>query len=243
MEIKKDIFLVGSGVIGLSHEKDCHVYLIKSGNEAALIDGGVGLGTDEIIRNIKNTGCRLKDIKYLFLTHAHGDHGGGIHDLKAKIGFSIVASEQEKYLLEQGTERELGLTFAKKQGSYPKNYVYKHTKVDIVATSDKVFKVGAFTITPIIVSGHSSGSTCYLVEDEDRSLFTGDTVFVGGLLSLLNCPGSSMACYRENLPKLAGLKVDALLPGHHLWTIKNGQKHIDIALEKLQVSKLPPMFS
>jgi len=243
VQVKDNIFLVGSGVLGLSHEKDCHVYLIKSGREAALIDAGSGLGTGILINNIKNTGCKLEDIKYLFLTHAHGDHTGGVYDLKQQIDFSIVASEQEKYLLEQGTEWELGLTLAKNRGSYPQDYIYKHTKVDIVADSNRAFTVGKLKITPIIVPGHSSGSTCYLLEDEDKSLFTGDTVFLGGFLSLLNCPGSEMKDYRDNLHKLSGLNITGLFPGHHLWTIKNGQKHIDLAVERLKSSGLPPMFN
>src|SRR5699024_5085621 len=98
VKISEGIYIVGSGAFGISHERDCHVYLIKSGNEAALIDSGSGLNTQLIIDNIKRTGCGLDSIKYLFLTHAHADHACGVAELRQYIDCKVVTSAEEKRL-------------------------------------------------------------------------------------------------------------------------------------------------
>ena len=53
MRLTEDIYLVGSAEFGLSNAYDCHVYLLDGGEEATLIDCGVGYDTGQIIRNIE----------------------------------------------------------------------------------------------------------------------------------------------------------------------------------------------
>ena len=111
IRLDKGIYMVGGGAggPGISNYKDCNVYLVEGEKDAFLIDGGSGLDTGWILQNILETGCDQKKIRYLFLTHAHGDHGGGVKDLKAAMPWiTIVASSGEKRLLEQGSEEELG---------------------------------------------------------------------------------------------------------------------------------------
>lgn len=244
LKICEDIYLVGSGAFGISHERDCHVYLIRSGDEAALIDSGSGLDTDQILNNIIETGCDLKSIKYLFLTHAHADHACGVADLRQHINFQVVTSAYEKNLITKGTEYELGLVHAKHKGSYDKDYEYKHSTVDIIVESNETFKLGASNIESIIVPGHSKGSTGFLFDNgKQRSFFAGDIVFVGGLINLLNCPGSDLNDYRMNIGRLGNLQIDSLFSGHHIWTVKDGQKHIDLAIERLKSVSPPPNLS
>jgi hypothetical protein len=51
-----------------------------------------------------------------------------------------------------------------------------------------------------------------------------------------------MQGYRSDLPRLAGLKVDMLLPGHGLFTLKRGQEHLDLAIEKSRQGFLPRLI-
>ncbi|RLI23150.1 hypothetical protein DRO57_09100, partial [Candidatus Bathyarchaeota archaeon] len=53
MKIFSRIYMVGSGEFGLSNEMDCHVYLVDCGRELTLVDTGVGLETDMMLRNIR----------------------------------------------------------------------------------------------------------------------------------------------------------------------------------------------
>ena len=49
MRLTEDIYLVGSAEFGLSNAYDCHVYLLDGGEEATLIDCGVGYDTGQIM--------------------------------------------------------------------------------------------------------------------------------------------------------------------------------------------------
>lgn len=155
----------------------------------------------------------------------------------------VVASAGEKRLLEGGTEEELGLVAAKRKGAYPADYVYPHAKVDLTVADEDKFAAGGAEVTAILLPGHSIESVCYLVEKNDRRyLFSGDSIYVNGVLSLINCYGSTMEGYRNNIHKLADRNIDALIPSHFRLTMSGGQKHIDKAIELLGFSSLPPMM-
>ena len=64
-------------------------------------------------------------------------------------------------------------------------------------------------------------------------------MYEGGILGLLNYPMSSLEGYHEGLPKLSGLGIEALFPGHGLFTLKNGRDVIDAGLKKLDSIFVP----
>jgi glyoxylase-like metal-dependent hydrolase (beta-lactamase superfamily II) len=243
MRIIQDVYLVASGQIRLSHPSDCHVYLLDCGGELALVDAGVGLDTGRIIANIRDEGFDERRIKYLLLTHCHSDHAGGCKQLREISGCAIVCSEVEGRLLEHSSDEEIGLDIAKRSGLYPPDYVFQRVNPQRLVHHGEVIEIGPYRIQALIVPGHSQGSTCYLMEREGRRiLFSGDTVFLGGTIGLGNWPGSSLDAYRQYIGRLSGLAVDALLPGHFLWTLEDGQKHLDKAVENLKLAWVPPAW-
>ena len=68
MRLTEDIYLVGSAEFGLSNAYDCHVYLLDGGEEATLIDCGVGYDTGQIIRNIEKI-YRYRKSKKKYILH------------------------------------------------------------------------------------------------------------------------------------------------------------------------------
>lgn len=78
------------------------VYLITGPNGHVLIDGGLAGGEQTIIDNIAALGFDIKDVKYLFNTHAHFDHAGGLAALKDASGAALTASEGDMSALEGG---------------------------------------------------------------------------------------------------------------------------------------------
>lgn len=234
----------GKGGPGISHPKDGNVYLIEDKGESCLIDGGSGLDTQRILRNITETGVETGTIRYIFLTHAHGDHSGGIHDLQTMLPQAVVvASAGEKRLLEEGTEEELGLVAAKKKGAYPQDYQYVHGRADHVTADEEQYRIGEATLTAVLLPGHSIESVCYLLDhDQKRYLFSGDSIYLDGRLSLINCYGSTMEGYRNHIKKMAGRNIDALIPSHDRFTLSGGQYHVDLAIRELEYSSLPPMI-
>ena len=63
-----------------------------------------------------------------------------------------------------------------------------------------------------------------------------------GTISLLNCDGSSLTGYRRHIGRLAGLGVEALLPGHGGFCLGGGQGHIDVAIEAFKSIWPPPNY-
>ena len=244
MRLFEDVYLVGSGQAGLSHDCDCHVYLLDGGEEMALIDAGVGLDTEAILRNVEEDGLDKARLNKVLITHCHSDHAAGAKELRERFGLRVIASEIEaEFMRERNDTIETGLELARNEGIYPEDYEYSYTAVDEVLEDGDTVRVGKYGLRVIIVPGHSTGATCYLLEQTGRrTLFTGDVVFFNGNIGLLNCPGSGLDDYRENIGKLAGLGIDALLSGHFLFTVRGGQTHIDQAIENLKKAFVPPSF-
>ena len=241
-QLTEHVYLVGSGQLGISHDLDCNVYLLASDGEYALVDAGAGVATGEIADNARLILGDLSKLHYLLLTHCHGDHAGGVGSLKQVSRAKVVASPFEGQMLERGGEYEIGLTQAKYAGTYPPDYVFSNAPGDVVLNHGDKLRLGRLEITALVTPGHTKGSTCFLVTGDGASmLFTGDTIYWGGLISLLNTPGSEISDYRSGVQALEGLAIECLFPGHGMWTVRNGQAHIDKLLEYFRRSGVPPM--
>ena len=241
MRIKPSIYIVGGTQYGLSEGYDCVIYLIKGSSGLFLIDAGNGYDTETLIGNIEAEGLDPQDVGDILITHHHTDHARGAKALRDALGCDVRISENTgKHLLEEGTDEELGVIYAKKHGMYAQDYVYIHCPVAHGIGDGEQFSVAGVDIKAVNVIGHSHDSLCYLMElDGRRCCFSGDVVYEGGILGLLNYPMSSLEGYREGLPKLSGLEVDGLFPGHGLFTLKNGQDTIDAGLKKLDSIFVP----
>jgi glyoxylase-like metal-dependent hydrolase (beta-lactamase superfamily II) len=244
LKITRDIFLVGDGETRISDRRDSHVYLVDGGDTLALIDSGAGLATRMILDNIGAEGFKLKRINYLIITHSHADHACGASEIREATGCKVLAPTIEAEVLEKGgQDLEYGLTAGKKSGIYPEDYQYKFCEVDIVLKDNDVIKLGKYQLRVLQVPGHSHGIICILTEGgPTRSIFTSDVVFHGGTIGLGNWAGSSLTSYRANIGKLANLGVEAMFPGHFLWTLRGGQEFLDRAIDNLKGAWVPPAW-
>lgn len=237
------VSLIGSGELGLTHYLDCHVYLLQSEGEYALIDAGSGVEPERLTANLQHAlGGDLSRLRYLLLTHCHGDHAGGVHAIQHIAKPRVAGSAWEMEMLARGSDEDLGLVQARFAGTYPADYQVTRTPGDLVLQDGHELTLGQLRIRALVTPGHTRGATCYLVEGGGETLlFSGDTVFWGGLIQLLNTPGSEISEYRRGVLALAGLNVDCLFPGHGLWALRNGQAHIDKMLYYFRRSAVPPM--
>ena len=138
-------------------------------------------------------------------------------------------------MLESGDEEAIGLARARKQGTYPPDFKVRPCPVDQEVHDHETFLAAGIQFTVLHVRGHSPDAVCYSAQIDSRNcLFVGDTVFYGGVLGVINADGSGMEGYREDLSKLGGLEIDGLFPGHGMFTLRFGQRHIDCALQQLQ---------
>lgn len=242
MQIGKHVYLVGSDEFGLSYPIDCSCYLIDGGSELALVDTGLGPGVSDIATNIKEAGFRLEALRHILITHAHIGHFGGADELRALTGAKVWAPALGASAMEQvRNDPSIRLNF--KFGRYPSSFDPRPCRVDAVFDDGDRITVGAIEIDVIRTQGHTKDSTCFLFHDGDkRVLCTGDTVFYAGKIGLINLEGCSMSDYRRDIQKLADLQVDVLLPGHGVFVLRGGQKHIRRAIRKLSDFVLPETF-
>lgn len=224
MRLTEHIYLVASGEVGISDPGDCHTYLIDGGTEYALIDSGCGSerSIDAMLQNIERDGLDPKRLRQVILTHWHFDHAGGARALRDRFGCRVFAPAGERALVEAG------------RASIPA------CPVDVAVNDGDRIEVGAYTLLAYCLPSHSEAITAYQLDTpEGRALFVGDIVFTNGVIGLLNSPGSDLAKFRENLPRLAGLKVDSLLCGHMLFAVGDGQRHIDVAIRNVRKMTVP----
>ena len=242
MRLTEDVYLVASGRNGawISNAYDSHVYLLDCGDEYVLFDAGGGLGVEETLENIRADGLDPRKVMTILLTHGHADHCGAAAELKQRTRSRVGIGKAEAEFLRKANEDALGLTIARREGFYPANYRLKACPVDIEVFHGDVLPAGRCSIRAIHTPGHSAGSTCYLVKGARRTyLFCGDVMFAKGEILLLNCPGSSLEDYRAHIGRLADLGVDALMPGHGMFSLTHGQEHIAKCLANFR-SLLPP---
>jgi len=132
--------------------------------------------------------AELDDTKVLgiLITHGHKDHHEFLDALKAKIGAPSVIGQLDQGMLD----------------SPPAS----------VLTDGQQIGFGANTITAIHTPGHTPGSTCFTV---GNLLFSGDTLFPGGVGNTKNQTGHFYTIIRSVEYKLLSLPDDTVIyPGH-----------------------------
>jgi glyoxylase-like metal-dependent hydrolase (beta-lactamase superfamily II) len=76
--------VIGSGSCGNS-------YIFKTKNSGFVVDNGYSFS--EFRRRAEAFGFNIKDIKFIFLTHVHGDHLRGVEALSNKLEIPVFTAE------------------------------------------------------------------------------------------------------------------------------------------------------
>lgn len=246
MKINDCVYLVGSGKTGMqiSHKLDCNVYVLDGGNgEYALIDAGAGIQPERIITNIESNGIKMENIKYLLITHIHGDHAAGAAYFKKNYGMKIVMAEEVVKWFETGDMDKTSINQAIAAGVYPENFEYPICNVDYAVNEGDTVKVGDIKIEIIETPGHSRGHISFLWKDNEngkKSLFSGDAVLAGGKIILQNIWDCNISEYAETMNKLNQYKIDRLFPGHGISLLESAYNHIDSSCKCFNQLGIPP---
>ncbi|WP_416417868.1 MBL fold metallo-hydrolase [Paenarthrobacter aromaticivorans] len=173
---------VTSGTFSLdggTWDVDNNVWIVGDEQECVIIDAPHDARA--IIEQVQG-----RRVLAILLTHAHNDHIGAVREVADAVQAPIYLHPEDLVLWEQ---------------------VYPDTTPDKYLSDGDVFTVAGAELRAIHTPGHSPGSTCFLLEEQD-TVFTGDTLFNGG-------PGATGRSYSDYPTILASIRERLLtLPAH-----------------------------
>lgn len=154
-----------------------HPYLIVESDGLTLIDAGLPWSANKILKYIITLGYAPTDLRRIVITHADGDHVGGLAALKAASGArayasaieaeAIAAGRQSRQIKPHGLQRWLFAALAPV-------FKVRPVTVDEVLTGDEILPVlGGLRVleTPGHTPGHIS-----LFAPSAGILFAGDSM-------------------------------------------------------------------
>ena len=191
---------VGCIVLGIL-ENNCY-FIHREGESEAVFIAPNSQG-DRLFVRLREKGL---EIKAILLTHGHFDHIMGANEMRNVSGAKIYALEEEAELL---ADPQMNSSF--KVG---KNYT---VKPDILLKDGDVVTVGSINLKVIGTPGHTIGGCCYYSE-EDKVLFSGDTLFFESC-GRTDFETGNAGQMKESLRKLMELPEDVkVYPGHGEFT-------------------------
>lgn len=142
---------------------NCYVLYSDTKNQGIIVDPGGDV--DDILNFIEENNI---DIKYIVLTHGHGDHIAGVMDLKNKLKVDLLIHEADADMLK---DAQMNLSSIMAIGSI-------EITPDEFLNDRDVLEFGDVKLSVIHTPGHTLGGICLLSGD---SLITGDTLFKGSI--------------------------------------------------------------
>ena len=195
---------------------NCYILFDEKSKETIVVDPAGEV--DRIIEMINILGGKLK---YIYLTHCHGDHIGGVSELKNKCGGKILI---HRYDAEGLNKSEINLS----------GYIglpQIELEADSIIDDGDLIHIGNLQFKVIHTPGHTKGGACLYCEKE-KCLFSGDTLF-RGTWGRTDLPTSSLEDIMESITKkLMILPQDTIVyPGHGKATMIKEEKPIYLELK------------
>src|SRR5690349_20717728 len=170
---------------GLMTGPGTNTYLVGI-DEVAVIDPGPDIAkhVDSIV------GAAMKDrVRWVLLTHTHPDHWPAAAKIRKKTGALVGAF-----------------------GKFPKADDVK-LDLDLVLDEGDTVDGTEFRLEVLHTPGHAPNHLCFFL-DEERILFTGDTILDGMYSVVSPKTGGDMAKYVATLERLRKMRLTRIAPGH-----------------------------
>ncbi|MEJ5375743.1 MAG: MBL fold metallo-hydrolase [bacterium] len=165
--------------------------------EAVVIDPAAG--SDEILAEADRLGVKISKI---INTHGHVDHVMGNARMKQLTGAPILIHEADASWMHQQPASMFQMF-----GGTPS------PPADMTLRDGDLIRAGGIQLQVIHTPGHSPGGICLYMP---HAVFTGDTLFVGGV-GRTDLPGGSWKVLLDSIQRrLFSLPGDTVVyPGHH----------------------------
>ena len=182
---------------------NCYIIKDEETNELMVIDPGGE--TNKIIDMIN---ILEGNLKYIYLTHCHGDHIGAVEELRnKKSGKVLIHSDDYEGL----KKPEINLTGFMSE-------LPISIEADARVNDGDLLHVGKIEFRVIHTPGHTKGGSS-LYSEKEQMLFSGDTLFKG-MWGRTDLPTSSFEDIMKSInDKLLVLPDDTVVyPGHGIIT-------------------------
>ncbi len=148
-------------------QTNCYIVTAQSSKTAMIIDAPEP--AEPIIEYLKKTDLTPEVV---VITHAHFDHIAGVSALQAAFPeLKTAASARAGGMLGRPT-MNLSLFLARPT---------KYPAPDLKLEHGGIVSGGGCEFEVISLDGHAPGSVCLLSKEEPAEIFTGDTLFAGGI--------------------------------------------------------------
>jgi metallo-beta-lactamase class B len=170
-------------------------WALRTSEGIIIIDTNFAWATQpEIIDGLTKLGVNPRDIKYVLISHAHGDHDQGAAELQTRFGAKVVmgAPDWESTLQRPATAA----------GGVPKRDV-------AVGPEGSKITLGETTVTIVATPGHTPGTLSYVfpVKDEGRTVMV---AYSGGTLTgAFGTDGARWDQYIASQQKIAKVAAEA----------------------------------
>ncbi len=195
-------------------------YLVidESSNYAVVIDAPLD-SAKEIVNEAKRYNC---EILCLINTHGHWDHIADDSEIVHLTAAKVAIHQKDAHLLEDP-----------KSVLYELPFRIEGIRPDIILNDGDVIEVGNLRLKVIYTPGHTLGSIC-LYEENEKVLFSGDTLFAG-TIGRTDLPGGSYDAIMKSIQeKLFTLEDDVVVyPGHGPSTTIGKEKQTNPFLTQL----------
>jgi len=180
-------------------ETNCYLIVCKRTKKAVVIDPGGEEEVDLVLNFLQENNF---DLKCIINTHGHIDHIAGNNLLKAKT---------EALLLIHRLDADMLVDANKNFSSFMGKEIYSPSADKLLEEGDEI-SLGTLNLIVIHTPGHTPGGISLVL---DNIVFTGDTLFAGGI-GRTDLPGGSyqdlIKSIKEKLLILGDDKI--IYPGH-----------------------------
>jgi len=163
----------------------------------------------EVIEGLKKLGIDPGEIRYVIISHAHGDHSAGAGILQKQYGARVIMSAADWDLYESSGREPI-----------------KATR-DIVATDGMELPLGDHTVRIYLTPGHTRGTISTILPIHDNGQPHVAAVWGGTLFNFRDAPGDPrderLGMYAESARRFRDVArdagVDVLLSNHTVYDV------------------------